>query len=255
MQAESIMTKPVITTHANATIAEAVELMLSNKVSCLPVANSDGTLIGIVSKSDFLRREELGTQRVRPRWLELDLGPGTTANDYARSNGRIIHQVMTTPVISAPPGASIADIVDLMMQHRINNVPIVDRDRVIGIITRTDLLLVLIRAMPKQGTTPPDDDLIRKAILAELQGQSWSCGGLIDVRVSDGLVELKGAIVDERQRKAAMVAAEKVAGVGQVKDGLLLSRGPFGDGFIAAEKAGTPSRVPLVLLPSHITWT
>ncbi|MER9654653.1 BON domain-containing protein [Mesorhizobium sp. M0152] len=108
-----------------------------------------------------------------------------------------------------------------------NNVPIVDRERVVGIITRTDLLLVLIRAMSKQGTTPPDDELIRKAILAELQPQTWSGGDVIDVRVSDGLVELKGAIVDERQRKAAIVAAEKVAGVGQVKDRLLLSTDPF----------------------------
>ncbi|MER9605985.1 BON domain-containing protein [Mesorhizobium sp. M0243] len=81
--------------------------------------------------------------------------------------------------------------------------------------------------MPKQGTTPPDDELIRKAILAELQPQTWSGGDLIDVRVSDGLVELNGAIVDERQRKAAIVAAEKVAGVGQVKDRLLLSTDPF----------------------------
>ena len=227
MQAEAIMTKPVITTDANATIAEAAELMLSNKVSCLPVTDSDGALVGIVSKSDFLRRKELGTQRARPRWLEFDLGPGTVAEDYARSNGRIIHEVMTTAVISAPPGASIAQIVNLMMQHRINNVPIVDRERVVGMITRTDLLPVLIRAMPKEGTTSLADDLIRKAILAELQGQSWSGGDLIDVRVSDGVVELTGAIADERQRKAAIVAAENVGGVGQVKDSLFLGTDPL----------------------------
>jgi CBS domain-containing protein len=227
MQAEAIMTKPVITTDANATIAEAVELMLSNKISCLPVTGSDGALVGIVSKSNFLRRQELGTQRARPRWLEFDLGPGTMADDYARANGRIIHEVMITEVISAPPGASIADIVNLMMQHRINNVPIVDRERVVGIITRTDLLRVLIRTLPKPGTALPDDDQIRKAILAELQRQSWNGGDLIGVRVSDGVVELTGAIVDERQRKAAIVAAENVAGIGQVKDGLFLRTDPF----------------------------
>ncbi|MBZ9700868.1 MULTISPECIES: BON domain-containing protein [unclassified Mesorhizobium] len=103
-------------------------------------------------------------------------------------------------------------------------VPIVDRERVVGIITRTDLLRVLIRTMSKQGTTPPDDDLIRKAVLAELKGQTWSDGDLIDVRVSDGVVELTGAIVDERQRKAAVVAAENVAGLGQVKDSLFLTK-------------------------------
>ncbi|RUW61122.1 CBS domain-containing protein [Mesorhizobium sp. M7A.F.Ca.US.008.03.1.1] len=227
MQAEAIMTKPVITTDANATIAEAAELMLSNKVSCLPVTDRDGALVGIVSKSDFLRRQELGTQRVRPRWLEFDLGPGTIADDYVRSNGRIVHEVMNTAVISAAPSASIAQIVTLMMQHRINNVPIVDRERVVGIITRTDLLPVLIRALPKQGTTSPDDDLIRKAILTELQGQSWSGGDLIEVRVIDGVVELTGAIVDERQRTAAIVAAENVAGVVHVKDSLVLRTDTF----------------------------
>jgi len=225
MLAEAIMTKPVITTDGNATITEAVELMLSSKVSCLPVMDSDGALVGILSKSDLLRREELGTERVRPRWLEFDLGPGTIANDYVRSNGRIVHEVMTTNVISAPPSASIADIVDLMMQHRINNVPIVDREKVVGIITRTDLLLVLIGALPKQDTTSTDDGLIRKAILAELQGRSWSGGDSIDVRVSEGVVELTGAIVDERQRKAAIVAAENVAGVRQVRDNF--RRDPF----------------------------
>ncbi|MBZ9798512.1 CBS domain-containing protein [Mesorhizobium sp. ES1-4] len=225
MQAETIMTKPVITIDASATLAEAVNLMLSRKVSCLPVTHSDGTLAGIVSEGDFLRREELGTQRVRPRWLQFLLGPGKIADDYVRANGRFIHEVMTMDVVSASPGATLAEIVDLMVQHDIKNVPIVDRDRIVGIITRTDLLRALMRTM-KPAATPPDDEQIRKEILAELQGQSWSGGELIGVSVDEGVVELTGAIVDERQRQAAIVAAENVAGVRQVKDSLFCAE-PF----------------------------
>ncbi|MGX8010000.1 CBS domain-containing protein [Mesorhizobium sp. ORM8.1] len=226
MQAEAIMTKPVITIDTSATLAEAVHLMLSRKVSCLPVTRSDGALAGIVSEGDFLRREELGTQRVRPRWLRFLHGPGKFAEDYVRANGRLIHEVMTTDVVSAPPGASVAEIVDLMVQHDIKNVPIVDQGKIVGIITRTDLLRALIRTMPKAGATPPDDEQIRNAIFAELQGQSWSDGDLIDVKVDNGIVELTGAIVDERQRKAAIVAAENVAGVRHVKDSLFCAE-PF----------------------------
>ncbi|WP_027056247.1 CBS domain-containing protein [Mesorhizobium erdmanii] len=220
MQAEAIMTTPVITIDATATLAEAVDLMLSRKVSCLPVTHRDGSLAGIVSEGDFLRREELGTQRVRPRWLRFLHGPGKFADDYVRANGRFIREVMTTEVVSAPPATSLAEIVDLMMQHDIKNVPIVDQGKIVGIITRTDLLRALINTTPKPGATASDDEQIHKQIVAELQSQSWGDGDLIGVKVDNGVVELTGAIVDERQRKAAIVAAENVAGVRQVKDSL-----------------------------------
>ncbi|TIU75835.1 MAG: CBS domain-containing protein, partial [Mesorhizobium sp.] len=122
---------------------------------------------------DFLRRKELGTQRVRPRWLEFLAGPGKIADEYVHTNGRRVDEVMTTDVVSAPPGTSLAEIVELMGRHDIKNVPILDGGRMVGIITRSDLLRALLRILPKSGAATDDDEVIRRTIVAELRGQSW----------------------------------------------------------------------------------
>ncbi|RWL84396.1 MAG: CBS domain-containing protein [Mesorhizobium sp.] len=227
MQARDIMTKPVVTIATSASVAEAADLMLTRNIRCLPVVGDDGSLAGIISEGDFLRRGELGTRRARPRWLEFLVGPGKLADEYVRSSGRRVAEVMTAGVISAAPGASLADVVELMATHDIKNVPIVDADKIVGIVSRSDLMRILLRTLPKSGSATVDDEVIRRNILAELRGQSWSVGGdLIGVTVDKGDVELSGAIFDERQRKAAVVAAENVAGVKKVTDKLFCAE-PF----------------------------
>ncbi|WP_348628868.1 CBS domain-containing protein [Mesorhizobium sp. M1E.F.Ca.ET.063.01.1.1] len=225
MQAQAIMTTPVISIDASASIAKAADLMLTRKISCLPVTR-DGAMAGIISEGDFLRRQELGTQRVRPRWLEFLAGPGKVADEYVHANGRRVGEVMTTEVVSAPPDTSLAEIVELMARHDIKTVPIVDAGKIVGIVTRSDLLRALLRILPKSSAATADDELIRRTIVAELQQQSWSGGDLIGVTVDKGVVELNGAIFDERQRKAAIVAAENVAGVKKVTDKLFCA-GPL----------------------------
>ncbi|TIO49878.1 MAG: CBS domain-containing protein [Mesorhizobium sp.] len=225
MQAQAIMTTPVISIDASASIAKAADLMLTRKISCLPVTRG-GAMAGIISEGDFLRRQELGTQRVRPRWLEFLAGPGKIADEYVHANGRRVGEVMTTEVVSAPLGTSLAEIVELMARHDIKTVPIVDAGKIVGIVTRSDLLRALLRILPKSSAATADDELIRRTIVAELQQQSWSGGDLIGVTVDKGVVELNGAIFDERQRKAAIVAAENVAGVKKVTDKLFCA-GPL----------------------------
>ncbi|MDG4875301.1 CBS domain-containing protein [Mesorhizobium sp. WSM4935] len=227
MQAQDIMTAPVVTIAASASVAEAAHLMLTGNIRCLPVVGDDGLLTGVISEGDFLRRGELGTRRARPRWLEFLVGPGKAADEYVRSNGRRVDEVMTTGVVSAAPGASLADIVELMVINDIRNVPILDAGNIVGIVSRSDLMRTLLRTLPKSGATTIDDEVIRRNIVAELRGQSWSIGGdLIGVTVKKGEVELNGAIFDERQRKAAVVAAENVAGVKKVTDKLFCA-GPL----------------------------
>ncbi|RWM06752.1 MAG: CBS domain-containing protein [Mesorhizobium sp.] len=227
MQARDIMTTPVVTIATSASVADAADLMLTRNIRCLPVVGDDGSLAGIISEGDFLRRGELGTRRARPRWLEFLVGPGKLADEYVRSSGRRVAEVMTASVVSAAPGASLAEVVELMATHDIKNVPIVDADKIVGIVSRSDLMRILLRTLPKSGSATVDDEIIRRNILAELRGQSWSVGGdLIGITVDKGDVELSGAIFDERQRKAAVVAAENVAGVKKVTDKLFCA-GPF----------------------------
>lgn len=227
MQARDIMTTPVVTIATSASVAEAADLMLTRNIRCLPVVGDDGSLAGVISEGDFLRRGELGTRRARPRWLEFLVGPGKLADEYVRSSGRRVAEVMTAGVVSAAPGASLTEIVELMATHDIKNVPILDAGKIVGIVSRSDLMRILLRTLPKSGSATVDDEVIRRNILAELRGQSWSVGGdLIGVTVDKGDVELSGAIFDERQRKAAVVAAENVAGVKKVTDKLFCA-GPF----------------------------
>ena len=227
MQARDIMTTPVVTIATSASVAEAADLMLARNIRCLPVVGDDGSLAGVISEGDFLRRGELGTRRARPRWLEFLVGPGKLADEYVRSSGRRVAEVMTAGVVSAAPGASLPEIVELMATHDIKNVPILDAGKIVGIVSRSDLMRILLRTLPKSGSATVDDEVIRRNILAELRGQSWSVGGdLIGVTVDKGNVELNGAVFDERQRKAAVVAAENVAGVKKVTDKLFCA-GPF----------------------------
>ena len=227
MQARDIMTTPVVTIATSASVAEAADLMLTRNIRCLPVVGDDGSLAGVISEGDFLRRGELGTRRARPRWLEFLVGPGKLADEYVRSSGRRVAEVMTVGVVSAAPGASLTEIVELMATHDIKNVPILDAGKIVGIVSRSDLMRILLRTLPKSGSATVDDEVIRRNILAELRGQSWSVGGdLIGVTVDKGNVELNGAVFDERQRKAAVVAAENVAGVKKVTDKLFCA-GPF----------------------------
>ncbi|MFD2055409.1 CBS domain-containing protein [Mesorhizobium calcicola] len=226
MQAEAIMTAPVIGIEPTASISDAAGLMLSKKFSGLPVIRSDGTLVGIVSEGDFLRRGELGTNRKRSRWLEFLVSPGRAADEYVQANGRRIEEVMTTDVVTASPDASLPEIVELMTRHRVKRIPVVDDGKVIGMVTRSDLLRALLSVLPRSAPAAMDDERIRQDIIAELAKQKWAGKDMIDVTVDEGVVELSGAIFDERERQAAIVAAENVAGVRAVKDSLFCA-GPL----------------------------
>ena len=219
MQAAAIMTAPVIGIEPTASISDAAGLMLSKKFSGLPVIRSDGTLVGIVSEGDFLRRGELGTNRKRSRWLEFLVSPGRAADEYVQANGRRIEEVMTTDVVTASPGVPLPEIVELMTCHRVKRIPVVDDGKVVGIITRSDILRALLTVLSAPSAAR-DDERIRQDIIAELARQKWAGKDMIDVTVAKGVVELSGAIFDERERQAAIVAAENVAGVKAVKDRL-----------------------------------
>ncbi|MER9371103.1 CBS domain-containing protein [Mesorhizobium sp. M0491] len=220
MQADAIMTMPVVGIDPSASIAEAAELMLSKKISGLPVIRSDGMLVGIVSEGDFLRRGELGTQRRRPRWLEFLVSPGKAADEYVHAYGRRIEEVMSQDVVTASPSASLGEVVELMTRHHVKRMPVLDGGKLVGIITRSDLLRALLSVLPDRVPAVIDDEQIRQNIIADLATQKWAGNDLINVTVEDGAVELSGAIFDERERQAAIVVAENVPGVKAVKDNL-----------------------------------
>lgn len=219
MRVRDIMTSPVTTVTPETPVREALRVMLERRISGLPVVDAVGMLVGLVSEGDFLRRSELGTEKKRS-WLDFLRGHGRAAEDYAHSHGRTVGEVMTREVVAISHNAPLEEAVALMEKRRVRRLPVTDGDA-LGIVTRSDILRALLPKVeaPCDGdVAPASDEAIRAAIVAEFKQQSWAPAMLIDVRVAEGVVELGGALVDERQRAAIRVIAENVAGVRSVKD-------------------------------------
>ena len=239
MKAADIMSSRVISVAAKAPVTTAIQLMLLNHISGLPVVDESGKLVGIVSEGDFLRRAETGTERRRPDWLEFVLGPGRLADEYVRTHGRTVADVMTTKVLTVPPETTVSDIVNLMERHRIKRVPVVRNDRVIGMVTRRSLLQGLATIVV--GAKPPtvDDESLRSKITAEIYKLPWTPRASLNVIVQNGAAHLWGVILDERQRKAMCLAAESVPGVREVHDHLVWVEPITGMSFESPEDASS----------------
>jgi CBS-domain-containing membrane protein len=193
--------------------------MLQRKFSGLPVVDASGALVGIVTEGDFLRRAETKTTRRRPRWLEFVQGPGQLAGEYVHTAGQFVKEVMTPDVYSVSGDADLQEIVELMERRQIKRVPVLRGNKVVGIITRQNLL----RAFASQATAKPstntDDDAIRKQIETETGKQSWA--PLVNISVTNGYVKLSGTIFDDRQRDAMRVLVESINGVTGIEDQLV----------------------------------
>ena len=221
MKVADAMTRSVISVRPEATVREAVALMLRARISGLPVIDAEGTLRGIVTEGDFLRRAETGTERRRPRWLEIVLGPGAKAQAYAEAHARRVETVMTAEVATVAPDTPLDEAVRLMEKRHVKRLPVVENDRVVGIIARANLLHALAQIAPEIPPAALSDKAIRERLNAELEKHSWARHGLVDATVRNGVVELWGTIFDEREREALKVAAENVPGVTAVRDHLM----------------------------------
>ncbi|WP_024508072.1 CBS domain-containing protein [Bradyrhizobium sp. ARR65] len=219
MRAHQIMTKPVITVAPDATIIDAANLMLQKHVSGLPVVDAGGKLVGIVSEGDFIRRSEIGTQRKRGRWLRFILGPGTSASDFVQEHGRKVSEVMTKTPLTITEDAALAEIVELMERNNVKRLPVVRNDKLVGIVSRANLLQAVASLAREVPDPTADDDHIRDRIIATMEKYDWCPFGL-SVIVKDGIVHLSGVITEERAREASIIAAENIEGVKKVHDHL-----------------------------------
>ena len=221
MLAGDVMTRKVISVASDASAMQAGTLMLKHQISGLPVVDSSGVLLGIISEGDFLRRAELGTQRSRPRWLAFLIGPGRLASEYVHACGRKVKEIMTPNPYTVTEATPVTEVVQLMERHRIKRVPVVCGRRLVGIVSRADLLGALARLARAAETVATNDAEIRERVMVELRRQSWAPLDLINVIVRDRIVDLQGTITEDSARHAMVVAAENVPGVRAVHDHLV----------------------------------
>jgi CBS domain-containing protein len=220
MRAHQIMTRPVITVTPDTTMVEAANLMLQKHVSGLPVVDATGKLVGMISEGDFVRRSEIGTQRKRGRFLKFILGPGKAASDFVQEHGRRVSEIMTRePLVTVSEETPLDRIVEVMERNSIKRAPVIRDGKVVGIVSRSNLLQAVASLARDVPDPTADDDHIRNRVIDALTKQDWCPFGL-SVVVRDGIVHLSGVITEERARQAAVVAAENVTGVKKVHDHL-----------------------------------
>jgi CBS domain-containing protein len=219
MRAHQIMTRPVISITPETAIADAANTMLQKHISGLPVVDASGKLIGIVSEGDFIRRSEIGTQRKRGRFLKFILGPGKEANDFVREHGRKVAEIMTPEPLTITEDTQLEEIVELMEKNNVKRLPVMRGDKLVGIVSRANLLQAVASLARDIPDPTADDDHIRNRVIDALEKNDWCPFGL-SVVVRDGIVHLSGVITEERSRQAAVVAAENVSGVKKVHDHL-----------------------------------
>ena len=219
MRAHQIMTRSVVTVTPETTIVDAANLMLQRHVSGLPVVDANGKLVGIVSEGDFIRRSEIGTGRKRGRWLRFIVGPGKSASDFVHEHGRKVSEVMTKSPLTIAGDTELADIVEMMERNNVKRLPVVEGDKVVGIVSRANLLQAVASLAREVPDPTADDDHIRNRIVDALEKHDWCPFGL-NVVVRDGIAHLSGVITEEHARQAAVVAAENVDGVKKVHDHL-----------------------------------
>ncbi len=233
MQVRDVMTRNVVSVKADNSILSAARLMLQNRISGLPVVDATGALVGVVTEGDFLRRGELGTTKRRPRWVEFLLGPGKLAQEYVHQSGRKVFDVMTRDPHTISEDDTLESVVTQMERHRVKRLPVMRDGKLVGIISRANLLHALASLARETKAASGDDAAIRDRILEALAKQHWALA--VNVVVKNGVAEIWGTIMDERERQACIVAVENVPGVKQVHDHLVWVEPMSGMAFPSAE--------------------
>ena len=226
MRAMDVMTTDVITVGPNMAIQDVARLLAERGISGVPVVDASGDLVGVISEGDLLHRAEIGTahrHRERRRSWWLDDFAAELARDYVKSHGRTVSDLMTRDVVSVDEEADLADVAALLEAKRIKRVPVMRDGKVVGIISRANIVRAVGAtkgAAPREGEN--DDRSIRARLLGELRGEEWAKVWPEDVIVRDGVVHFWLSDNEpEEKREALRVAAETIAGVHSVEEHLL----------------------------------
>jgi CBS domain-containing protein len=224
MKAMDVMVRDVVTVKPDDGVAAAIKLLAEHDVSALPVVDEHENVVGVISEADLIHRNEIGTEKQRPWWLEAVTPASTLAEEFAKSHGRHVEKVMSTEVISASEDTPLGEIRDAARTppHQTGADPAwrqARRHRQPGEPHSGPSLSQAQTAAGDGGTDA--DRKIRLELLDRLDDQSWTDFGQRNVIVSDGIVHLWGLVGSENEHKALLALAEGVPGVASVSDEMI----------------------------------
>ena len=197
MQSRDVMIKNVVTVTPATTVKDAAALMAARGFTALPVLNADGDLVGLVTEADVVRDRFPHD----PRYRCTDEAGVARPDDPPREPAVTVGAVMTSPATAMTSGSDVVDLVATMETAGIRSMPIVDGARLVGIVTRRDLVRTLAR----------DDVSIAAEVCHQLE--IYGGPGRWTVDVSGGAVTIRDAFDSDTDLHVATVLAEAVPGV------------------------------------------
>ncbi len=222
MKASDVMVTNVISVAPNACVQDVAHILLKNHISAVPVVDADGAIVGIVSEGDLMRRAETGTLRRRPWWLAVLTGREGLAAEYVKEHSRKVADIMTRNVVTVQPDTPLAEVAAILEKNRIKRVPVVKNGKIVGIVSRANLLQALASMRKEIEGVTPSDSVIRERVIEKLKAEPWARPSLINVIVQNGTVDLWGVVDSQTEKKAVRVAAEITPGVTAVNDNLII---------------------------------
>ncbi len=227
MKASEIMSRKVVTVHPDMPVREIAELMTNNRISGVPVVDADGKLVGILSESDLLHRTETGTERHRKWWLRMFADSGSLAREYAKSHGFTASDIMSTALVTVDANVELGRVAELLERRKLKRLPVVSEGRLVGIITRSDLVRALVATVHRPAPVAGDDATVSKVISDRLRHVGWLDASFVNVAVSQGVAELSGIVPSNDQRRALRILIEETPGVTSVTDKLRVGTLPM----------------------------
>lgn len=222
MQAKDIMTTEVVTVTSDSRVEDIAKLLLERNISAVPVVDTNGKIIGIVSEGDLIRRRESETGGHRSWWLDLLTSPEERAREYVKIHGHIAGDIMTREIVSVAEETAVGEIARILEKRRIKRVPVMRNGEIVGIVSRANLLQGLATHKDQVSVeATPDDRRIREQIMALVAKEDWIVHGLNAI-ATEGVVELWGQVDSEDERKALRIAVEDISGVRGIEDHLVL---------------------------------
>ncbi|EKS70529.1 MULTISPECIES: CBS domain-containing protein [Caballeronia] len=217
VRAADIMTTSIVSASPDMSVRQAAGTMVFAGISGMPVIDEEGNLLGIVTEGDLMHRAEIGTGvKQRAWWLELVASTRELASQYVKEHARKVSDVMTTDVATVSETCPVADIAELLERKRIKRVPVLRDGKVVGVVSRANLIRALVTMAPE---LPVDADItdhsIREAVIAAMSGHPWALARE-NVIVENGTVHLWMTVTNDDEAKAVRVAAENAPGVKEV---------------------------------------
>ena len=234
IRARNIMSTTLITVEPSTTVREVIRLLLDHRVSGVPVCDGE-TVVGIISAGDLILRERVYRQRGGMAFLAQQLFEDheRQAIEFRKAHGLVASDVMSQPVQTVLPGTPVEEIAHIMTERHIKRLPVVNNGRLIGIVSRSDVLRAAYErliSLDGDHNGPRSDQEIVDALIETLHNEPWAEVGHLRPTCIEGVLTLEGEVESAAERDAIEIAARGISGVGEVQNLLVIQPGIADEG-------------------------